>query len=146
MRYSGANSSSRREKGLRLLLLLLILSVSSQFTPGYTAGQFTNSDDKSNKKEQQRPIIKNPTYRDETIYMDVSGSSIEFEKARLIVDGKETFPLNLDDSRVFFHVGHEKTSSPGGLKINQAIPKDKNVSIVVENPNGTRSEEVSFRR
>jgi hypothetical protein len=127
-------------------LLLVILSVSSEYAPGYSVGQFGTGDSKTNKKEQQRPIIKNLRFTDGSLYMDTSGSFINTEKARLTVDDKETFPLNLDDTGVNFRVGHDKTSTPGGLKVNQAIPQGKDVSIIVENPDGSRSEAVTFRR
>lgn len=101
---------------------------------------------KDKREENHAPIINNLRYDSGMLYLDARGSYIELQNAKLIVDSTESFPLNLDESGVFFRVGKDRTSSPSGVKIAEAIPHGKEVMIIVENPNGIKSAPVKFSR
>jgi hypothetical protein len=136
-----------KKKILPLLLIFLTLSVSAGYALAGGRDQFKNDGGSgdSNKKEQ-RPIIKNPRFENGALYIEAAGSFIQIENAKLKVNDKESFPLSLDESQAYFRVGHDRDSDPGKIKIGQAIPTGIGVSIVVENPNGSKSDPVTFKR
>jgi hypothetical protein len=91
------------------------------------------------------PVIKNLRFDKGTIFMDVSGSFIEMTGAILIVNDTQSYPLELDSSRVFFTVPKQSTGS-GGQKIKKLLKKNVPVRFLVKNPDGKLSVAVSFTR
>lgn len=102
--------------------------------------------DKDEKKEKKSPVVHHPRFAEGMLMVDAAGSNIDINSSFIKVNNQETFPLNIDDSGTFFRVGRDRTSSPSNLKIADAIPPGKQVTLIIVNADGSRSEPVAFSR
>ncbi|MCS6885725.1 MAG: SBBP repeat-containing protein [Acidobacteriota bacterium] len=93
------------------------------------------------------PQIINPMFDKGTIFLDLAGSFISTSGAKLVVNHTEMYSLVPDSSGMKFTVSKKELSSPGkGMKIKKAIKKNTTSTLMVFNPNGTRSITKEFTR
>ncbi|MCS6884083.1 MAG: hypothetical protein RMM17_14055 [Acidobacteriota bacterium] len=126
--------------------VLLVLALFSIFYQAFPLQQSTFGSSESNiqKKAKAKPEIKNPRFEKGTLKFALAGSNIDC-RAALILNGSDKYPIRVDDSGILFEVPKEAKGSESGLTIAERIA-DKKVTLCVENPDGSRSEVVSFKR
>lgn len=135
--------SSRLVSIARVTLpLFIFLCVAASAAQAQTF--FDPKEKKDNKESRKPPVVKNLQYRDDRLYLEAQGSQIK-AGALLWVNGEENFQLGMDESGAYIMVDRE-TKSSNNRKISQAIPPKTTVSITVVNPDGQRSDAVSFSR
>jgi hypothetical protein len=95
--------------------------------------------------ETNLPIIKNPIFKKGTLFIDAAGSFIVSSGAILIVNDRDAFPLQLDETAAHFTVPKMKPGS-GGRILKKVIKKGSTVILTVKNPDGKLSVSVLFTR
>lgn len=91
------------------------------------------------------PSIINATWKKGKLLMTAAGSKI-LAGAVLVVDNSETFTLTPSADGSKWLVKKKARSTPGAMRIADAVPANKDVSLYVINPDGLRSTAVSFHR
>ncbi len=114
-------------------------SLTSTFGSGQQSGG-------SNPVGTNVPVIRNPVFQKGTIFFDLAGSFIATTGARLVVNSTESYTIVVDSSGLKYTVSKKEASTPSGLKIKKVIRKGRPVTIMVVNPDSTRSLTTSFSR
>ncbi len=91
------------------------------------------------------PVIKNPMFIKGTIFLDSPNSFIK-PGAMLIVNDRETYILQFDDSGTRFTIPKKQLSTGSSLIIKRVITKNSTVKLLIKNPEGTTSVGVMFSR
>jgi hypothetical protein len=115
----------------------------------YSATSFFGTGAMSNGSQPagtELPVIKNPTFRKGSLFIDTSGSFISLTGATLIVNDTENFQLKLDSTGVTFTVDKSGRSSPGSQKLKKLLQKNIQVRLTVKNSDGKLSVGVMFTR
>lgn len=114
-------------------------SLTSTFGSGQQSGG-------SNPVGTNVPVIRNPVFQKGTIFFDLAGSFIATTGARLVVNSTESYTIVVDVSGIKYTVSKKEASTPGGLKIKKVIRKGRPVTLMVVNPDSTRSLTTDFTR
>lgn len=114
-------------------------SLTSTFGSGQQSGG-------SNPAGTNVPLIRNPVFEKGTIFFDLAGSFIATAGARLVVNSTESYTIVVDSSGLKYTVSKKELSTPGGLKIKKVIRKGRAVTLMVINPDSTRSLTTDFTR
>jgi hypothetical protein len=115
----------------------------------YSATSFFNNGSQSNGSNTagtDLPVIKNPTFRNGTIFFEAAGSFIPLTGATLIVNDTENFQIRQDDTGAFFTVAKQAQSTPGGQRVKKLLRRGTPVRLTVRNPDGKLSVGVMFTR
>lgn len=115
-----------------------VYSITSFFGGGQQSGG-------SNPASTDLPVIKNPVFRNGTIFFEAAGSFIK-QGAVLIINSDEVFPLQFDDSGALITVMKKMRSQPDDMTIKKVIKRERPVTLVVKNPDGKTSVSVTFMR
>lgn len=100
----------------------------------------------SNPAGTDLPVIKNPVFRNGTIFFDAAGSFIKDTGAQLIVNDTDIYPIQFDDSGTLLTVLKRSASQGSGLIFKKLVKKNTTVKLVAKNPDGKISVAVSFSR
>jgi hypothetical protein len=94
------------------------------------------------------PIIRNPTWNNNKIFMDAAGSYIQ-TGATLQVSrsglSTQSWTLSFDQSGTLFQGGGQQPSTPSGYLMQNFVPAGIPVTLVVRNPDGMLSAPVGFQ-
>lgn len=91
------------------------------------------------------PVIKNPRFVKNALFMDLAGSFIQ-PGALLVVDGLESYKLEVDASGILYTVSKKQLSTPSSLKIRKVIKKGVVSNLIVRNPDAKMSVTTQFTR
>ncbi len=91
------------------------------------------------------PIIKNPRFVKNALFMDLAGSFIK-PGASLVVNGLEVYNLEVDASGILYTVSKKQLSTPSGLKIRKVIKIGATSNLMVRNPDAKTSVNTPFIR
>jgi hypothetical protein len=94
----------------------------------------------------QNPAIINPVWENNTLHIDARGSLISATGATLLVNSRESYPLELDATGTFFRVPKSAIGSPSGKRLKKVIKPFRDVFIAVRNPDGKQSVYKIFTR
>ncbi len=91
------------------------------------------------------PVVLNPVYKKGKLMLTAAGSKIVTGSV-LIVSNTETFALTPAKGGAVWAVKKNARSTPGSLRISEALPFGEDVTLTVLTPTGLRSAPVTFRR
>lgn len=91
------------------------------------------------------PVIKNPRFVKNALFMDLAGSFIK-PGAFLVVNGLEIYKLEVDPSGILYTVSKKQLSTPSGLKIRKVIKIGATSNLMVRNPDTKTSVITPFVR
>lgn len=91
------------------------------------------------------PVVLNPVYKKGKLMLTAAGSKIVTGSV-LIVSNTETFTLAPAKNGSVWAVKKNARSTPGSLRISEALPFGQDVTLTVLTPTGLRSAPVTFRR
>lgn len=91
------------------------------------------------------PVVINPVYKKGKLTLTAAGSKIVTGSV-LIVGNIESFALKSAKGGSVWVVKKNVRSTPGGLRISEALPFGQDVTLTILTPTGLRSAPVTFRR
>lgn len=91
------------------------------------------------------PVVLNPVYKKGKLQLTAEGSKIVAGSV-LLVNNTESFGLVPAKAGTRWVVKKNTRSTPGSLKIGEALPFGQDVTLTVVTPTGLRSAPVTFRR
>jgi hypothetical protein len=89
------------------------------------------------------PIIRDPFIRKGFLFFNVIGFNTK-EGAVLIVNDKESYPIEPDPSGLSFRVKLKQRSSPGGVPLRKFFKKGAEAQIRIKNPDGEMTCNITF--
>lgn len=91
------------------------------------------------------PVIKNPRFVKNALFMDLAGSFIK-PGALLVVNNLEIYKLEVDASGILYTVSKKQLSTPSGLKIRKVVKVGVPSNLMVRNPDAKMSVNTPFIR
>ncbi len=90
------------------------------------------------------PVVRNPRFEDKNFFVDSASSFIK-RGATLIIDDKEAYTLEFDDSGTRFTT-RKNVGTPSNVTIDQFIKKGSTVRLTIKNPDGKLSVGIMFNK